>query len=133
MPINPQKQQELEERLGALHVRREEVVEKFVRSAGPGGQKVNKTSSAVYLRHLPTGIEIKMQQDRSQAVNRFLAWRLLADKVEALQTGKDPQSAEVDRIRKQKQRRRRKTRGREKGEEEGRWKRETKYKGGGHE
>ena len=111
MAINPQKQQELEERLGALHIRREEVVEKFVRSAGPGGQKVNKTSSAVYLQHLPTGIEIKMQQDRSQAVNRFLAWRLLADKVEARQTGKDPQSAEADRIRKQKQRRLRKSKG----------------------
>jgi len=116
MPINPQKQKELEERLGALHIRREEVVEKFVRSAGPGGQKVNKTSSAVYLRHLPTGIEIKMQQDRSQAVNRFLAWRLLADKVEARQTGKDPQAAVADRLRKQKQRRRRKTRAREREE-----------------
>ena len=111
MAINPQKQQELEERLETLHIRREEVVEKFVRSAGPGGQKVNKTSSAVYLRHLPTGIEIKMQQDRSQAVNRFLAWRLLADKVEARQTGKDPQAAEADRIRKQKQRRLRKSKG----------------------
>jgi len=131
MPVNPQKQKELEERLGALHIRREEVVEKFVRSAGPGGQKVNKTSSAVYLRHLPTGIEIKMQQDRSQTVNRFLAWRLLADRVEARQTGKDPQAAEVDRLRKQKQRRRRKTRGREM--EEGRGKREAKSKGGGHE
>jgi len=115
MAINPQKQQELEERLETLHIRREEVVEKFVRSAGPGGQKVNKTSSAVYLRHLPTGIEIKMQQDRSQAVNRFLAWRLLADKVEARQTGKDPQAAEADRIRKQKQRRLRKSRAKEQG------------------
>jgi peptide chain release factor len=115
MAINPQKQQELEERLVALHIRRDEVVEKFVRSAGPGGQKVNKTSSAVYLRHLATGIEIKMQQDRSQAVNRFLAWRLLADKVEARQTGKDPQAAEADRIRKQKQRRLRKTRVKEQG------------------
>ncbi len=113
MPINPQKQLELEERLSTLHIHREEVVEKFVRSAGPGGQKVNKTSSAVYLRHLPTGIEIKMQQDRSQAVNRFLAWRLLADKVEFRQTGKDPRAAKADRIRKQKQRRLRKTRGRE--------------------
>ncbi len=124
MPINPKKQQELEERLQALSIQEEEVVEKFVRSAGPGGQKVNKTSSAVYLRHLPTGIEIKMQQDRSQAVNRFLAWRLLADKVEARQTGKDPQAAEADRIRKQKQRRLRKTRTRQK--EEGSGKREEK-------
>ena len=120
MPINPQKQQELEERLGVLHIRREEVVEKFVRSAGPGGQKVNKTSSAVYLRHLPSGIEIKMQQDRSQAVNRFLAWRLLADKVEARQTGKDPtvQAAERDPETETA------AAAKDPGEGEGRWKRE---------
>jgi len=114
MSINPQKQRELEERLTALRIRREEVIEKFVRSAGPGGQKVNKTSSAVYLRHLPTGIEIKMQQDRSQAVNRFLAWRLLADRIEAQETGKAPQSAEADRIKKQKQRRLRRSKGKKK-------------------
>jgi peptide chain release factor len=124
MAVNPHKQQELDDRLNALGIHREDVVEQFIRASGPGGQKVNKTSSAVYLRHLPSGIEIKMQQDRSQAVNRFLAWRLLADKVEARQTGKDPQAAEADRLRKQKQRRRRKTRGRE---------REAKSKGGGHE
>ena len=114
MAINPQKQQELEERLETLHIRREEVVEKFVRSAGPGGQKVNKTSSAVYLKHLPSGIEVKAQKDRSQAINRFLAWRLLADRLEARQSGLDQELKKAERIRKQKKRRLRKTRGREK-------------------
>jgi|APFre7841882630_1041343.scaffolds.fasta_scaffold09882_3 protein subunit release factor B len=116
MPISRPKQQELEERLQVLGIRREEVLEQFVRASGPGGQKVNKTSSAVYLKHLPSGIEVKAQKDRSQLINRFLAWRLLADKVEARKTGKDPRAAERDRLRKQKQRRRRKTRGREREE-----------------
>ncbi len=131
MPISRPKQQELEERLQALGIRREDVLEQFVRASGPGGQKVNKTSSAVYLKHLPSGIEVKAQKDRSQGINRFLAWRLLADKVEAHLTGKDPKAAELDRFRKQKQRRQRKTRGKEKGD--GRGKREAKHKGEGHE
>jgi protein subunit release factor B len=131
MPISRPKQQELEERLQALGIRREDVIEQFVRASGPGGQKVNKTSSAVYLKHLPSGIEVKARKDRSQVINRFLAWRRLADKVAAVQTGKDPQAAELDRLRKQKQRRRRRTRGREM--EAGKGKREAKYEGGGHE
>ncbi|MDD5595063.1 MAG: peptide chain release factor-like protein [Candidatus Omnitrophica bacterium] len=65
-------------------VRVEDVVEKFIRSQGPGGQKVNKTSSCVYLKHLPTGIEVKCQQERSQAQNRYLAWKILLEKVSRL-------------------------------------------------
>ena len=114
MAINPQKQQELDDRLKALGIHREDVVEQFIRASGPGGQKVNKTSSAVYLKHLPSGLEVKAQKDRSQSINRFLAWRLLADRIEAHQTGKDPQSAKADRIRKQKQRRLRKSKGKKK-------------------
>jgi protein subunit release factor B len=89
MAVNPAKQQELNERLQALGIRREDVIEQFIRVSGPGGQKVNKTSSAVYLKHLPSGIEVKAQKDRSQAINRFLAWRLLADRLEALRSGED--------------------------------------------
>ncbi len=62
-------------------IRKEDVREKFVRSSGKGGQKVNKTASCVYLKHLPTGIEVKVQRERSQAVNREEAYRLLAAKV----------------------------------------------------
>jgi protein subunit release factor B len=114
MPISGPKQQELEERLQTLKVRREDVVEQFIRASGPGGQKVNKTSSAVYLKHLPSGIEVKAQKDRSQAINRFLAWRLLADRLEARQSGEDKPLKEAERIRKQKKRRLRKTKSREK-------------------
>jgi peptide chain release factor len=113
MPIRRPKQQELEERLQVLGIRREDVIEQFIRASGPGGQKVNKTSSAVYLKHLPSGLEVKAQKDRSQSINRFLAWRLLADRLEARQAGEDKQSKEAERIRKQKKRRLRRTRAKE--------------------
>ena len=93
MAVSPEKQKALQETLLKLNIREEDVTEQFIRSQGAGGQKVNKTSSAVYLKHLPTGLTVKMQKERSQALNRFLAWRLLAEKVEALQSGKKPSSA----------------------------------------
>ncbi len=64
-----------------LGIRRADVVERFVRSSGPGGQNVNKTATCVYLKHLATGIEVKCQRERTQRVNRRLAWALLLDKV----------------------------------------------------
>jgi protein subunit release factor B len=64
-----------------LGLRAEDITEKFIRSGGRGGQNVNKTSTCVYLKHLPTGIEVKCQQERSQARNREAAFRLLATKV----------------------------------------------------
>ena len=69
------------ERLRELGIRREDIVEKFIRSAGKGGQNVNKTSTCVYLKHLPTGIEVKCQRERSQAMNRLAAVGLLAGKI----------------------------------------------------
>ena len=73
-----------EDRLRQLGLRREDLVEKFIRSAGKGGQNVNKTSTCVYLKHLPTGIEVKCQQERSQAMNRVAALGLLAGKIAAI-------------------------------------------------
>jgi protein subunit release factor B len=91
------------ERLG---VREEEFRETFIRSSGPGGQKVNKTSSCVHLVHLPTGLAVKCQQERSQTLNRFLARRLLLDRIERLQTGLiSAQKAQAEKIRRQKRRR----------------------------
>ena len=69
-------------RLAALGVQPGEVEERFVRGAGPGGQKINKTSSTVWLRHGPTGVEVRCQRERSQAVNRELAWLELVGKLE---------------------------------------------------
>jgi protein subunit release factor B len=105
MAVSPEKQKALQEALLRLNIREEDVIERFIRSQGSGGQKVNKTSTAVYLKHLPTGLEVKMQKERSQALNRFLAWRLLAEKVEALQEGKSRLDPQAEKIRKQKNRR----------------------------
>jgi peptide chain release factor len=73
----------VQERLDRLGVLRSDVEERFVRGSGPGGQKINKTSSTVCLRHGPTGVEVRMQRERSQAVNRELAWEELCARLEA--------------------------------------------------
>jgi protein subunit release factor B len=74
---------QIDERLTALGARAADVVERFVRGTGPGGQKINKTSSTVWLRHAPTGIEVRCQRERSQAANRALAWEELCEKLAA--------------------------------------------------
>lgn len=72
----------LRARFVSLGVRPQEVEERFVRGTGAGGQKINKTSSTVWLRHRPTGVEVRCQRERSQTVNRLLAWQELAEKLE---------------------------------------------------
>lgn len=71
------------ERLTRLKIRPEDVDERFVRGTGPGGQKINKTSSTVWLRHGPSATEVRCQAQRSQAANREKAWEELCDKLEA--------------------------------------------------
>jgi protein subunit release factor B len=72
-------------RLAAVRVRVEDVDERFVRGTGPGGQKINKTSSTVWLRHGPSGTEVRCQAGRSQTANREQAWSELCDRLEELQ------------------------------------------------
>ena len=106
MSISQEKDAALRERMERLGVREEEFSETFIRSSGPGGQKVNKTSSCVFLVHLPTGLSVKCQQERSQALNRFLARRLLLDRIERLRTGLvSAERMRVEKIRRQKRRR----------------------------
>lgn len=115
--VTPQKMAELQARLRARGIRKEDVVERFLRSSGAGGQNVNKVSSAVYLKHLPTGLEVKMQQERSQAVNRFLAWRLLLEKIEERILHKKSQKRQaIEKIRRQKRKRSRRAKERILGE-----------------
>lgn len=71
------------DRLAELGVNPAEVDERFVRGGGPGGQKINKTSSTVCLRHRPSGVEVRCQRERSQAANRELAWQELVAKLAA--------------------------------------------------
>lgn len=75
----------LKARFVSLGVQPEEIEEAFVRGSGAGGQKINKTSSTVWLRHGPTGTEVRCQRERSQTVNRRLAWLELAGRLEAAQ------------------------------------------------
>ncbi|MBK8092449.1 MAG: peptide chain release factor-like protein [Verrucomicrobiaceae bacterium] len=70
-------------RMRHLRIHEEDLQEDFVRGTGPGGQKINKTSSTVVLRHLPTGIEVRCQRERSQAQNRQVARTELCDRIEA--------------------------------------------------
>ena len=106
LPINETKQLKLQNKMLELGITESDIIEKFVRSAGPGGQNVNKTSTTVYLKHLPTGIEVKCGAERSQALNRFLAKRLLADKIETLILGKRSEEQQrFEKIRRQKRKR----------------------------
>jgi protein subunit release factor B len=104
--VSPGKEKSLLERMQALGVREEDIEEQFVRSSGAGGQKVNKTSTCVVLHHRPTGIRVKCQRERSQALNRFLARRILLDKIEAKLRGiRTAAEQGIARIRRQKRQR----------------------------
>ena len=104
--VNPEKETALNDRMARLGIREGDLVEQFVRGSGKGGQKVNKTSSCVYLLHKPTGIEVKCQRERSQSINRFLARRELCDRLEErIQGIKSRRQQEIERIRRQKRRR----------------------------
>ena len=105
--VTQKKQEQLASRMAALGLREEDLEEKFIRSSGPGGQRVNKTASCVYLRHVPTGREVKMQKERSQRLNRYYARRRLCELMEQEELGsKSPAALKAEKVRKQKQRRR---------------------------
>jgi protein subunit release factor B len=97
---------QLEQRMITLGVRESDIEESFVRSGGAGGQKVNKSSSCVMLLHRPTGLRVKCQTTRHQALNRFLARRLLLDKIERLQKGYvEVERSRMEKVRRQKRKR----------------------------
>jgi protein subunit release factor B len=106
--VGSEKERALLEKMEHLGIREEDIVERFIRSRGHGGQNVNKVSTCVYLKHLPTGIEVKCQQERSQALNRFFARRILIQKIEDQVLGRE--SAEQQRIAKIKRQKRKRSR-----------------------
>ena len=112
-PVSPEKADALIARMMALGIKEDDVSETFIRGSGSGGQKVNKTSSCVQLIHKPSGIEVKCQRDRSQAMNRFLARRELCDRLEERVKGvKAARQQEQEKIRRQKRRRSRRQKAR---------------------
>jgi protein subunit release factor B len=105
-PVNPEKEQQLAQRMASLGVLESDIEESFVRSGGHGGQNVNKTATCVMLLHRPTRLQVKCQTTRQQGLNRFIARRLLLDKIEKLQTGRvAAEEARIEKIRRQKRKR----------------------------
>jgi peptide chain release factor len=110
-PVHPEKEAQLARRMAALGLREVDIEEAFVRSGGHGGQNVNKTSTCVMLLHRPTGLQVKCQTTRQQGLNRFIARRLLLDKLEARQKGYvAAERARIEKIRRQKRKRSRRAR-----------------------
>ncbi len=111
MSPKQQKIEDLKRRMVRLGIRDEDLIEKFVLGSGPGGQKINKTAACVYLKHRPSGIEVKCGRERSRELNRFFARRQLCELLEKKLLGlKTPKDKKLEKLRKQKKRRKRRRR-----------------------
>jgi protein subunit release factor B len=108
--IRKEKQDELQLRMVRLGVKDDDLIEKFILGSGSGGQKINKTSSCVYLKHIPTGVEIKCQRERSREMNRYYARKELCERLEEqIENKKSDRQQANEKIRRQKRRRSRKS------------------------
>lgn len=104
--VSPEKENALYEKMSALDIKEEDIEESFVRSGGRGGQNVNKTSTCVYLKHIPTGVDVKCQKERFQSLNRYHARVILLEKIERLIKGKESEHEKaIEKIRRQKRKR----------------------------
>jgi len=104
------KEKALFDRMRELNVKEDDLEERFIRSSGPGGQKVNKSSTCVFLRHIPTDTTVKYQKERSQALNRFFARRTLLDQIELKQKGYiKEERRRIEKIKSQKRKKRKRS------------------------
>jgi protein subunit release factor B len=104
--VSSGKEHLLRQKMLRLGIKEADIIEEFVRSSGPGGQNVNKTSTCVYLKHIPTGIEVKCQKSRSQSLNRFLGRQILVNKIENMVLGRESdEQKRIEKIRRQKRKR----------------------------
>jgi protein subunit release factor B len=105
-PVSPEKAAQLDKRMADLGVHENDLEENFMRSGGHGGQNVNKVNTCVVLVHRPTGLQVRCQETRQQGLNRFIARRLLLDRIEQQRNGfVAAQRAEREKIRRQKRKR----------------------------
>ncbi|MBU0682860.1 MAG: peptide chain release factor-like protein [Candidatus Omnitrophota bacterium] len=108
--VSLRKETELKKKMRRFGVKEKDIAENFVRSSGRGGQNVNKVATCVYLKHNPTGIEVKCKQARTQGLNRFLARRILVEKIETKILGKlSSEKQRIEKIRRQKRKRSKKS------------------------
>lgn len=104
--ISEKKEKNLLSKMSELQISESDIIEKFIRSSGKGGQKTNKTSNCVYIKHIPSGIEIKCDTSRQRSINRFLARRRLVLKIERIKHNKLSEiQKKINKIRKQKKKR----------------------------
>jgi len=104
--LTREKWQQLHVRMYALGIYEDDLTEKFILGSGSGGQKINKTSSCVSLKHEPTGIMVKCQKERSRELNRYYARQRLCDKIEDQSDKiKSKQKQEIEKVRRQKRKR----------------------------
>ncbi len=105
-PVSADKARSLEERMLKLGILESDLEEQFTRSGGHGGQNVNKVSTCVLLKHRPSGLVVRCQEERTQGLNRFLARRRLADKLEEARLGQASRRQQAaEKVRRQKRRR----------------------------
>jgi len=107
--VSEEKNRWLKAKMELLGIEEKDIEERFIHASGRGGQHVNKSSSCVYLKHLPTGLEVKCMESRSQSLNRFLARRYLLEKAEALGGGATKKDLAAEKLKRQKARRKRRS------------------------